>query len=41
MLPISLKAFERCLYNQFYRYLDNILSMAQYGLHKVSARSIH
>ena len=42
MLPISLKAaFERCLRDQIYGYIDNILSKAQCGLKKVSMHSIH
>ena len=42
MLPILLKAaFERCLHDQIFEYIDNILLKAQWGLPKVSTRSIH
>ena len=34
ILPILSKAFERCLYDQIYWYIDSILSKAQCGFRK-------
>ena len=34
ILPISSKAFERCLYDQVFGYVDNMLSKAQCSFRK-------
>ena len=34
ILPVSSKAFERCLYDQIYEYIDTILSKVQCGFRK-------
>ena len=34
ILPVLSKAFERCLYDQVYQYIDTILSKVQCGFRK-------
>ena len=34
IVPVLSKAFERCLYDQIYEYINNILSNAQFGFRK-------